>query len=69
MGGGNAQKSATARARKLEKDKAAKGGVSQLKTNLAANNIIVRSGVVEDGLVVALFAEAPIMHPSCALKP
>lgn len=40
MGGGNGQKSATKRARNLEKlAKAAKGG-SQLKANAAAMNII-----------------------------
>lgn len=38
MGGGNAQKSATARARKLEKEKKANKG-SQLATNQKAMNI------------------------------
>lgn len=39
MGGGNAQKSATARARKLEKDKASGKG-SQKAQNEAAKNIV-----------------------------
>lgn len=39
MGGGNAQKTATARAKKQEK--AAKGGAgSQLKSNAAASNVV-----------------------------
>jgi hypothetical protein len=42
MGGGNAQKSASARAKKLEKD-AKKGAGSQLKTNAAAQNVVVCS--------------------------
>jgi len=41
MGGGNAQKSATARARNAEKAaKAAKGGSSQLKANQAAQTVV-----------------------------
>lgn len=40
MGGGNGQKSATARARKQEKDKKMKGGVSQLAVNQKAMSIV-----------------------------
>ena len=41
MGGGNAQKSATARERNLEKARKAKGGVSQLEANKKASSIVV----------------------------
>lgn len=44
MGGGNAQKTAMARAKKQEMDKKRKGGVSQLKVNSAASNIVVSRG-------------------------
>ncbi|KAK2079804.1 hypothetical protein QBZ16_002199 [Prototheca wickerhamii] len=40
MGGGNAQKTAMARAKKQEMDKKRKAGGSQLKANNAAQNII-----------------------------
>ncbi|EFN54259.1 hypothetical protein CHLNCDRAFT_135809 [Chlorella variabilis] len=40
MGGGNAQKSATARQRKAEKDKKLAGGKSQLADNAKALSIV-----------------------------
>lgn len=45
MGGGNAQKSATARERNLEKLKKAKGGASQLEANKKASSIVVSLGM------------------------
>ncbi|KAL2926207.1 hypothetical protein RDABS01_001043 [Bienertia sinuspersici] len=47
MGGGNAQKSKTARERNLEKNKAAKG--SQLDSNKKAMNIQLDQILLEDG--------------------
>ncbi|KDD74926.1 hypothetical protein H632_c983p0 [Helicosporidium sp. ATCC 50920] len=65
MGGGNAQKTAMARAKKLEK--AAKGSAgSQLKSNAAANNIvcqICRSTFICTSTVVKLKEHADNKHP------